>query len=108
MSNQFKQDACFRLVLGNVGEVIEDQQMILVQLGEGGLQSEIAPGDLELLDQVGGSGEQDAPAILHQGVADRGRQVRLAAAGRTDGILPDTRGRTRPSTILFTRATASG
>ena len=22
-SNQFKQDACFRLVLGNVGEVIE-------------------------------------------------------------------------------------
>jgi hypothetical protein len=26
----------FRLVLGNVGEVVRDQQMILVQLGEGG------------------------------------------------------------------------
>ena len=82
--------------------------MILVQLGEGGFQSEITPGDLKFLNQVGGSGEQDPPAILHQGVADGGRQVRLAAAGRNDGILPDTRGRTRPSTVLFTRATASG
>ena len=56
--------------------------MILVQLGEGGFQSEITPGDLKFLNQVGGSGEQNPPAIFHQSVADSGRQVRLAAAGR--------------------------
>jgi hypothetical protein len=94
MSDQFKQDAGFRLVLGNIGEVVEDQQVILVQLGEGGLQSEITPSGLKFLNQVGGSGEQNPPAIFHQSVADRGRQVRLAAAGRGSDILPDTRVKT--------------
>jgi hypothetical protein len=94
MSDQFKQDAGFRLVLGNIGEVVEDQQVILVQLGEGGLQSEITPSGLKFLNQVGGSGEQNPPAIFHQSVADRGRQVRLAGAGRGSDILPDTRVKT--------------
>jgi len=98
----------FRLVLGNVGEVVQDQQMILVQLGEGGLQSEIPPGNLKLLNQLGCSGEQNPPAIFHQSVAYSGRQVRLAAAGRDGNILPITRARMRRSTILFIHGAVNG
>jgi hypothetical protein len=32
------------LVLGDVGEVVEDQQVVLVELGDGGFEGELAPG----------------------------------------------------------------
>ena len=45
-------------------------------------RSEIAPRDLEFLHEVGGSGEQHAPAVFDQGEAERRRQMRFSAAGR--------------------------
>ena len=46
--------------------------------------AEFAARDLELLHQVGGAGEQHAPAVLHQREADGGGQMRFAAAGPTE------------------------
>jgi hypothetical protein len=69
------------LILGDVGEVVEDQQVILVDFGNGGFEREFAPGDLEPLDEIGGVGEQNAPAVFDRGEAERCRQVALSAAG---------------------------
>ena len=79
--DQFEQDAGLGLILGDIGEVVEDQQIELVELGDGGLELQFAAGDLQLLDQIGGSGEEHAPAVLDQREADGGREMALAAAG---------------------------
>src|ERR1700679_2974052 len=50
----------------------------------GGLKAEFAECDLKFLHQVGGSGEQHAPAVFHQRQADGGGEMRLPAAGSTD------------------------
>jgi hypothetical protein len=60
-TDQFKQDAGFGLVLGDVGEVIENDQLVFVEAGDGCLESEFAARDLQLLDQIGGAGEEHAP-----------------------------------------------
>ena len=41
-ADQFEQDARLRLVLGDIGEVVEDQQVIFVELGDRGFEGEIA------------------------------------------------------------------
>jgi len=66
-ANQFEQNDRFRLVIGDVGEIVEDRQMIFVELGDYRLEGEIAARDLKFLREVGGSGEQDAPALFDQG-----------------------------------------
>ncbi len=76
--------AGFGLILGDVGEVVEDQQMEFVELGNGGFESEFAAGNLQPLDEIGGAGEQHAPAVFDEGEAERCRQVALAAARRPE------------------------
>ena len=68
--DQLEQDARLGLVLGNVGEVVEDQEVEAVEPVEGGFEGEFAAGDLELLDEIGGPGEQDLPAVLDKSEAD--------------------------------------
>jgi hypothetical protein len=58
--------------------------VILVELGDGGLEGELAARDLEALDQIGGAGEEHAPAVLDQAAADGGGQVALAPARRAE------------------------
>ena len=48
------------------------------------LERELAPGDLQLLDEIGGAGEQHAPAVLDEGEADGSGEMALAAAGRAE------------------------
>ena len=60
-ADQFEQYARLRLILGDVGEVVEDQQMIFVELGDRRFEHEIAARDLELLHEIGCSREQHAP-----------------------------------------------
>src|SRR5712691_6764675 len=69
-TDEFEQDAGFGLILADIGEVVEDQQVVLVELGDGGFESEFAAGDLQPLDEIGGSGEQDAPAVFDEGEAE--------------------------------------
>ena len=69
-TDQFEQHAGLGLILGDVGEVVEDQQVIAVEPIDGGFEAEFAAGDLELLDEVRRPGEEHAPAVLYQGEAD--------------------------------------
>ena len=55
------------LVLGDVGEIIEDQEVEFVELGNGSFEGELAAGNLQSLDEIGGK-------------AKRCRKVALAAA----------------------------
>ncbi len=51
-ADQFEQNARFRLILGDIGEIVEDQQMIFVEFGDRGLEEEIAARDLKFLHEV--------------------------------------------------------
>ena len=56
--DEFEQHAGLGLILGDVGEIIEDQQVEPVQLGDGCGQLQRLSLDLEALDEVGGAHEQ--------------------------------------------------
>ena len=56
-TDEFEQNRCFRLILADIGEVIEDQQMETIEPVNCGFEPEFATRDLEFLHQVGGSGE---------------------------------------------------
>src|SRR6267378_4490995 len=77
-ADEFEEHAGFGLVLGDVGKVIEDQQVVFVELGNGGFESELAAGNLQSLDEIGGAGEQNAPAVFDQREAESCRKVALA------------------------------
>src|SRR5205814_10168581 len=70
-ADEFKEHAGFGLVFGDVGEVIEDQEVEFVELGNGGFESELATGDLQSLNEICGAGEQHAPAVFDKSEAER-------------------------------------
>jgi hypothetical protein len=78
----------FGLVLADKSDVIEDQHVILVELGDRALERELAPRDLQPLDEIAGACEQHMPAVLDERETDGGRTMGLAAAGRTSVIVP--------------------
>ena len=47
-------------------------------------EGELAARDLQALDEIGGAGEQHAPAVLDEGEPEGCRQMALAAAGRAE------------------------
>jgi hypothetical protein len=103
-ADEFEEDGRFGLILGDVGEIVEDQEMVLFELGDRGLEREFPSGDLKLLDEIGGSGEENPPSVLDQSQADGRREMRLATSGRTGVILPGVRRLKSGSRIGFTRA----
>src|SRR5205814_5537495 len=54
--DQLEQHAGFGLILGDVGDVVEDEQIVAVELGDRAFECELATSDLELLHQIGGAG----------------------------------------------------
>lgn len=82
--DQLEEHACFRLVLGDVGKIIKDEQVVLVELVDGGFKLQLPSGDLEVVHEIGGPGEQDPPSVLDQGQADSGSEMALSSAGRTE------------------------
>jgi len=83
-TDELEPDAGFGLILGDLGEVVEDQEVVLVEPGDGGFEGEFAAGDLPPLNEIGSSGEQNAPAVFDQGEAESCRQVTLGGAGRPE------------------------
>ena len=65
-ADEFEQHACFGLILGDIGDVVEDEQMILVELGDCGLELEFLARCLEFLDEIGRPGEENPPSILDE------------------------------------------
>jgi hypothetical protein len=58
---------------------------------------------LQPLDEIGGAGEQHAPAVFDKSETERRREMAFAPTRRGRDIVPDTRGRTRRFTTLFIR-----
>ena len=94
------------LVLADVAEVVEDETIELVELGKASREEEIAPGGLQFLDEIGGSGEEHAIAMVDEAGADGGGDMGLAGAARSSVILPGVRRLRLGSFIPFTRAPA--
>src|SRR5271170_4074564 len=100
-------------IFGDVGEVVEDQQMEFVELGDGGFESQLAAGDLQALDEISRAGEQDAPAPVDEGEAKSRRQVAFSAAGRPEQqqigalVKPGVAGGSAMTWALLTTGTAS-
>ena len=63
-ADEFEEHAGLGLILGDVGDVIEDQQVELVEFRDRAFEDEIAARLLELLDQIGGAAEEDAVTFL--------------------------------------------
>jgi hypothetical protein len=53
-TDEFEQEAGFGLILGELGDVVKDQQAVLVEPGDGGFKGEFTATDLQPLDEVGG------------------------------------------------------
>ena len=68
-----------------IGDVVEDDQVELVEFGQGRLEDEIATGGLKPLHQIAGSGVEDAVSGLDQCVTNGAKDVRLAGAGIANG-----------------------
>ena len=77
-SDQLEQHARFGLILADVDDVIEDQQMILIELGERTFEGELAARDLQALDEIAGAHEQHAPSVLNKRKPDSCTEVALA------------------------------
>jgi hypothetical protein len=87
-TDEFEQHAGLGLILGDVSEIIKDKKIEAIETIDGRLEVELASRQLELLHEIGGPSEEDAPSVLDQGQADRCRQVALSAAGWTSVIMP--------------------
>ena len=46
------------------GKIVEDKQIETIEAVDRRLKAKIAAGDLQLLHEIGGSGEQNAVAVL--------------------------------------------
>ena len=52
-ADELEEHTGFGQVFGDVGEVIEDQQVIFVEFGNSGFEREVAAGNLQPLDEIG-------------------------------------------------------
>src|SRR3546814_17486941 len=84
MGDELEQGAGLDLVLADVGQVVEDDEIELVELVEHRGQAEVASCGLELLDHVGCGAEQDTSPGVDAGMADGSTRVRLAGAAMTE------------------------
>ena len=82
--DQLEEHAGLGLVFAGAAEVVEDQEVELVELGQSGGKRELAAGDLQPLDEVDRSAEQDAVAVVDQGKAEGRGDVRLADPRRAE------------------------
>ncbi len=83
-ADEFEQHARLGLVLGDIGEVVEDQQVEAIESVDGGFETEFAARDLKLLDEIGGASEENPPTVLDKGEADCRGEMALSATGRAE------------------------
>ena len=70
LRDQLEEHAGLGLVFADVAKVVEDQEIELVELSQGGGKCELTAGDLQPLDEVDRSAEQDAVAVVDQRMAE--------------------------------------
>ena len=82
--DELEDDAGLGLALLDVGEVVQDQQVVFVELLDGGGELEVVAGCLEMLDEIAGAGEQHAVAGIDHGMAEGSAEMGFSGAGRTE------------------------
>jgi len=60
--DELEEHGALGLILLRIGDVVEDDQVELVELGEGGFESEVAAGSLKPLHHIGGAAVEDTLA----------------------------------------------
>ena len=83
--DKLEEDAGLGVIFLDIGQVVEDQQVELVELGDVLGKREVLACRLQPLDEIRGSGEQHPVALLDERMAKCGRQVALSATGRAEG-----------------------
>jgi hypothetical protein len=78
VGDELEEDRGLHLGALDVADVVEDEQLVLVELGQGVGELEGLLGDLERLDEEGGGGEADPEALGNQAVADGTGDMGLA------------------------------
>jgi hypothetical protein len=81
LGDEFEEDVGLVLVLAGVADVVEDEDIVAVELGEGIGEPEVAAGGLEMLEEVGDALEAGAVAVGDEVVGDGGGEV-----GRSDAV----------------------
>jgi hypothetical protein len=82
--NQLEKDASLGLAL----LIVVDREVRLVELFDGGGESQLLAGGLQFLDEVRGSGEEHAIAVVGESVTENGPEMALARAGRDSDMAP--------------------
>jgi len=75
LGDELEQHGGLGLILADISEVIENQAIKSVELGERGWQRQVAPRRLQLLHEIGGAGEEDAAAGVDERGAERRREM---------------------------------
>jgi len=83
-ADQLEQNRGLGLILGDVGDIIEDEQVVAIELGDGGFEGQFLARDLQSLDEIGGAGEQDTIPGFDQRAADSCREMAFADAWRAE------------------------
>ena len=102
-ADQFEQDRSFGLIFGDIGDVVEDEEVIAIEFGDCRFEHEVLPRDLQALDEIGGVGEQDTVARFDQCPADGHGEMAFTDAGRSRDILPGITTLKGEFSILFIR-----
>jgi hypothetical protein len=84
LGHEGEEDLDFLSALLDVANVVEDEQVERVELGQSARESEVTFGSEELLDEAKGRGEEDGTTSLHERVTEGGCGVRLAATGQAE------------------------
>ena len=91
--------------LGDVCDVIEDDQVELVEYCDGAFECEVDARQLQLLDQIGGSGEEGSVSALDESQSDGGGKMAFPDTARAEqqdiGTLSS---QLSPAVIAVTRA----
>src|SRR5437762_190887 len=80
MRDEFEQDAGLGLILPDIGKVVEDDEVELIELLEGADQGKVATRSLQPLNDVDGTREQDPLSSIDKSMADGRDSVTFACA----------------------------
>jgi site-specific DNA recombinase len=83
-TDQFEQHRGLGVILMYIGEVVEDQQVVFVELADGSFELQRLTSGLQLLHDLSGAGEQDAIAVLDKCATDGRSGMALAGTWRAE------------------------
>jgi hypothetical protein len=107
LGDQLKQHTRLSLVLSDVRQIVQDDQIEAIELGECRRQLQALSRYLKLLHQLTGAGAQNPIARVDKSVSDGASKMTFSPARRTRNTLPIIIAMTSLSAIRFTPASVS-